>query len=148
MEISMNRMRTKAKILFEYNGNMLVLRPTNKRKMTLIGGSVDATETPVQAAIREAYEEAGIVLVADDLKTYMSCNTIIRGKSTTFYCFLIRHRNVPFELKEHHKFELIGWTSLNDGLKRLKGVEKEVSTKIVRHYILNSMNQYDFKQVI
>lgn len=141
-------MKIKAKILIEYNGNILVLRPTNKSKLTLIGGSVNHDETPVQAVIREAYEEAGIVLVPGDLKTYITGNTVIRNKPTTFYCFLIRHRNVLFELKENHKFELIGWTPIQNGIRRLKGVEKEMTAEIVQRYIMNSVDRFRFKKVI
>ncbi len=141
-------MKRKAKILFELNGNILVLRPNNKEKMTLIGGGVGRNESPVQAAMREAFEEAGIVLKREDLRTYLCCNTIIREKPTLFYCFLIRDRNVLFELKEKHKFELIGWTPISEGLKKLRGVEREVSTKLVNYYITENPAEFGFKRVI
>lgn len=141
-------MKRKAKILFELNGNILVLRPNNKEKMTLIGGSVDRGESPIHAAIREAYEEAGITLKPEDLRTYLCCNTVINEKPTLFYCFLIRDRNVLFELKEKHKFELIGWTPITEGLKKLRGVEREVSTKLINYYVTDRPCDYSFKRVI
>lgn len=141
-------MRRKAKILFEFNGNILVLKPTNKVKMTLIGGSVNRSETPIEAAIREAAEEAGIFLTPDDLRTYICFDTIIRDKPALFYCFLIRNVNVLFELKEKHKFELIGWMPIKDGLKKLRGVEREISTKLINQYIANEGVEYSFKRVI
>jgi 8-oxo-dGTP diphosphatase len=141
-------MRRKAKILFEFNGNILVLKPTNKVKMTLIGGSVNRNETPIEAAIREAAEEAGIFLAPEDLRTYICCDTVIRDKPALFYCFLIRNVNVLFELKEKHKFELIGWMPVKEGLKKLRGVEREISTKLINQYIANDGVEYSFKRVI
>jgi hypothetical protein len=55
---------------------------------------------------------------------------------------------VLFELKEKHKFELIGWMPVKEGLKKLRGVEREISTKLINQYIANDGVEYSFKRVI
>lgn len=141
------KVKLKAKVLIEFNGNLLLLRPTNKSKLTLIGGTVNSSETPVQAIIREAYEEAGIVLTPDDLKTFVSGKTMINNKPTLLYCFLVRHKNMMFELKEKHKFELIGWAPIRNGLKKLRGAEKELSNELVQRYIMNAVDHYRLRSI-
>jgi 8-oxo-dGTP pyrophosphatase MutT (NUDIX family) len=55
-------MKQKAKVLIEYQGNLLLLNPLGKEKRTLIGGTVDKGESVFQSVIREAGEEAGVQL--------------------------------------------------------------------------------------
>ena len=61
-------MKGKAKVIIENQGLLLVLKPIDKNKYTLIGGTVDKKEKPAQTIIREANEEAGISIKMRDFK--------------------------------------------------------------------------------
>ncbi len=117
-------MKQKVKLLIESKGKLLLLRPLNKEKYTLIGGTVNKHETPVDAAIRESFEEAGLTLSSTDFTTFFSTQTKIKKKPILFYCYLLRKDDLVFKLKEHHKFRSLDWVTINEGIARLKGVEK------------------------
>ncbi|MDG1915142.1 MAG: NUDIX hydrolase [Crocinitomix sp.] len=117
-------MKQKVKLLIERNGRLLLLKPLNKSKFTFVGGTVNKGETPIFAGIREGFEEAGLSLSYLDFINYFSTYTIIKNKSVTFYCYLIKKEGLTFELREHHKFDSLGWVSVADGIDKLKGIEK------------------------
>ncbi len=53
--------------VFRLNTILMAIRRDDTR-WTFPGGHIEAGETPIQAAIRETYEEAGILLEAGDLQ--------------------------------------------------------------------------------
>lgn len=82
-------------------------------KYTLISGHIDGDETIAQAMSREAFEEAGIKIVPNDLKV---AHTMHR-KSTVEYIdfFLIPSIwNGEPEVKEKDKSDEIGWFDKNN----------------------------------
>lgn len=117
-------MKRKVKLLIESNGMLLLLKPLHKEKYTLIGGTVEQYETPIDAAIREGFEEAGLALELSDFGTYFTRKTLVNSEPAQFYCYLLQKENLVFELKEHHKFQSLNWVPINEGISRLKGLEK------------------------
>jgi len=128
-------MKTKVKLLIEFEGRLLVLKPLKKKKRTLIGGTVDFGESSIDAAIREAYEEAGIILYRDDLEIHYSCFGICSGKIVLLHCYLIRDKFLIHKLNESHKFQAIEWVPIQKGLNKLKGVEKYAANKLIKTYL-------------
>lgn len=125
-------MKGKAKIIIENEGQLLLLKPHDKKKMTLIGGSVDKKEKPAQAVIREAHEEAGVDIQMSDLTFFYSCEVKVGNKSGYFYCFLLENKDVIFELKEKHKFKYVDWIPIHVALKKLRGIERKMVEKFIR----------------
>lgn len=54
-------------IFFNDDGHVLIVKPNYKEGWLLPGGSVDAFESPLQAAIRETREELGLVIPEPEL---------------------------------------------------------------------------------
>jgi 8-oxo-dGTP pyrophosphatase MutT (NUDIX family) len=134
-------MKQKAKVLIEYDGNILLLNPIGKKKKTLIGGTVDKGESVLQSAVREAWEEAGIVLDPLELNTAYRQLIRVDGKWILFHCFLVRNTPFIFELKEKHKFQQLDWIPLNEGLKKLRGIERIAAKKLIKKFISNNVEQ-------
>lgn len=130
-------MKAKAKIIIIHDGHLLLLKPLGKKKLTMIGGSVDKNEKPVLALIREAKEEANVVLEMKYLRFFHSRKVIINEKPCMFHCFLIEGKDVPFELREKHKFKYVDWIPVHESLSRLKGVELSM---VLRYLYSLSMN--------
>lgn len=130
-------MKQKAKVLIEYQGNLLLLNPLGKEKRTLIGGTVDKGESVFQSVIREAGEEAGVQLDSAMLTIAYRQLVTINEKPVLFHCFLIRDIPFLFELKEKHKFQALDWIPIQDGIKLLKGVERIAAQRLYKKIIKN-----------
>lgn len=130
-------MKQKAKVLIEYQGNLLLLNPLGKEKRTLIGGTVDKGESVFQSVIREAGEEAGVQLDSAMLTIAYRQLFTINEKPVLFHCFLIRDIPFLFELKEKYKFQALDWTPTQDGIKLLKGVERIAAQRLYKKIIKN-----------
>lgn len=128
-------MKQKAKILIENEGKLLLLKPIGKKKLTLIGGSVNKGESVSESLIREAWEEAGIQLDKSLLSTSYQQLISINNRWVIFHCYLVRHQPFTFELKERHKFESLDWVPMEKGLKKLRGAEQQASKAFMDEYI-------------
>lgn len=117
-------MKAKAKIIIENNGCILVLKPLKKKKYTLIGGTVNKNESPTEAIIREAREEANIRINSTSTFHFKAMPTIINSKLHMFHCFILQGENIPYKLMETEKFESLSWVPIEQALKNLKGIEK------------------------
>lgn len=124
-------MKAKAKIIIENQGNLLLLRPLDKKKFTLIGGTVNKKEKPSQTIIREAHEEAGVKIEMKNISFFHGCITQINKKDYYFYCFLLENQDVLFELKEHNKFKYVDWIPIHFALDKLRGIEKKMVQKFI-----------------
>jgi 8-oxo-dGTP pyrophosphatase MutT (NUDIX family) len=127
-------MKTKAKVIIQYQGKLLLLKPLDKNKLTLIGGSTEKKERPELALIREAKEEANLELDPKQLNE----------KPCMFYCFLLEGQDIPFELREKEKFKYVDWIPAHEALERLKGIEKEM----VLRYLNNPDATYDYHTLL
>ena len=143
-----SKMKQKVKLLIENEGKLLLLQPLYKEKYTLIGGTVDATETIIEAGIREGFEESGLDLEHKDFQSYFVSLTEIAGKPTLFYCFYIRRGKLIAELKEREKFQALEWIPMDEGIARLKGVEKKASEQLLGQHVQSNLNYDSFSRVV
>jgi 8-oxo-dGTP pyrophosphatase MutT (NUDIX family) len=100
-------------ILLDTEGRVLVMRghDVNQPERSwwfTVGGGIDAGETPEQAALREAHEEVGIVLDADDLVGPVLTRTGI----FEFFAETCRQHEVFYLARTPDAVELttVGWT--------------------------------------
>lgn len=124
-------MKAKAKLIVVYNDKLLLLKPLKREKYSLIGGNVDKGETPIEAAIREAKEEAGLKIKKRQLEFFYGCLNFVDGKKIANYYYLLLDKDIDFKHKEKHKFESIGWVKKQEALEMLKGIEKKVVIKFI-----------------
>ncbi|MFI6425870.1 NUDIX hydrolase [Promicromonospora sp. NPDC050880] len=100
-------------ILVDGAGRVLVVRghDVNQPERSwwfTVGGGIDAGETPVQAALRETREEAGVVLAAEDLVGPVLTRTGIFD----FFAETCRQHEVFYLARVAHAVEVSaeGWT--------------------------------------
>lgn len=71
-------------MLFDEDGRLLIVKPGYKDEWSLVGGCVDANESPRDAAIREVKEEIGINLTDVTLRCMDYTSRPASGESYQF----------------------------------------------------------------
>ena len=79
-------------------------------KLSLIAGHVDEGESPLDAAIREAYEEVGISIAPEDLHLAHTMYRVLSGlpDRIDFYFIVKAWKGEP-RIAEEHKCSELGW---------------------------------------
>jgi len=140
-----------AGIVFIYNNKLLLVHHTNSKWLGSFGfpkGRIDKGETPLQTAIREAYEEVGIKVTPGMLdKTQYELNYNFKKKETkiykTAYYFICNVQNlsdiglekevVPKSQLQLEEVDWAGFVDYNEAKKRLGKVFKP----LLKHYKVN-----------
>ncbi len=107
----------KVRLILYNKGKILLLRQKKNQggNYTLVGGTIEHTEYALQALIREAYEEAGISLLEDDLQLVhvLHKRTRNNGHRITLYfkgsAWVGRLRT-----GEPNKFKSVDWFPLDE----------------------------------
>ena len=123
------RRYTIVRLILEDEGRVLLLRQTNRNggKYTLIGGKIQVRETPIQALIRETFEESGAVIAEEDLEFVHYCyqrksdmiNMILVFRATRWAGTILN--------RESHKFMHVAWFPKEELPER--------TTKATRHIL-------------
>ena len=105
----------KVRLLLYRKGKILLLKQTKRNggNYTLVGGNVDPGEGGKAALIREAHEEAGIQLQAEDLKLAHTLHKRIgKNQRVTLY-FKAAKFSGEIRSKEPKKFAKVEWCPLD-----------------------------------
>ncbi|MCC6724323.1 MAG: NUDIX domain-containing protein [Saprospiraceae bacterium] len=102
--------------LILYNKGKILLLQQKKRlggNFTLVGGTIESTEYATQSLIREAEEEAGLLLKPEDLQLVhvLHKRTKNKGHRITLY-FKATKWNGEIKTGEPNKFKDVVWFSL------------------------------------
>ncbi len=129
--MAIQKVLIKVRLILYYKGQILLLRQTkpNGGNYTLVGGTVESTETAPQALIREAYEEAGVVLKEKDLQLVHVLQKVKNGEQRITLYFKTYRWEGQLMAKEVHKFKECEWFDLDELPKNL--------TQTVRHVLQN-----------
>lgn len=107
--------KVRVRLILEKKGKVLLIRQTkdNGGSYTLVGGKIDPDETATQALIRESYEEAGIILRAENLTLVHTLfqNQKVGHKISLF--FSASSWSGEISSRERHKFKKLEWFDLN-----------------------------------
>ncbi len=120
----------KVRLILYDKGKILLLRQTkaNGGNYTLVGGTIEARETAIASLIREAREEAGIVLCPVDLELAHVLHKRTRhGHRLTLY-FKAHRWEGRLRSRELDKFKKVCWFPLDSLPDKL--------TPTVRHVLL------------
>ncbi len=110
---------------------VLSLKKKQENKRSLIGGNIEPKEQPIEAMIREAKEEAGIILSKGDISLIKEINYTKNNISYQRYYFLLKQpKQFHFTLGEPDKFEALEWVDFNDVSETLKKADREVLSSI------------------
>ena len=98
-------------VLCIYNEQILLIKNSYKRYWTFPCGGIAAHETPVQAAIREAQEEVGLTLQADNL--LLRAKFLYEGEDQrdNIHLFEYRFDKKPQIHIDHREVEDFRWVS-------------------------------------
>jgi len=119
----------KVRLILYHKGQILLLKQTkpNEGNYTLVGGTVEAFETAPQALLREAFEEAGVVLREKDLQLVHVLQKVKNGEQRITLYFKTYRWEGQLMAREVHKFKECEWFHLDRLPKNL--------TQTVRHVL-------------
>ena len=113
----MDKILLKVRLILYNRGNILLLR---QRKLqggnyTLVGGTIENKEFSKKSLIREAHEEAGLILQAEDLQLAHVLHKKPKKKEQriTLY-FKATKWSGMLKTGEPHKFKGVAWFPLNN----------------------------------
>ena len=68
--MALEKITLKTRLILYHRGSIMLLKQTkpNGGRYTFVGGTIESSEFAKQTLVREAFEEAGIVLQTDDLR--------------------------------------------------------------------------------
>ncbi len=107
----------KVRLILYNKGSILLLRQKKAQggNYTMVGGTIEVTEYAVQALIREAEEEAGVILKEKDLQLahVLHKRTKSNGHRITLY-FKASKWEGKLKTGEPNKFKGVAWFSLEN----------------------------------
>ena len=137
-----------ARLLLEYREHTLYLSQakSNGESFTLPGGKIEGEEYAKEALIREAFEEAGIILSKKSL--HLVHVVYKKLYSTTEIIFFFRAVEWKGELKvnEPDKFKDTVWLPNDEPPKRLPAVIKSTMDKIAKGKIFSQFPSVKVKE--
>jgi 8-oxo-dGTP diphosphatase len=127
----------KARLILYHKGQILLLKQTkpNGGNYTLVGGNVEPGETARQSLIRESFEEADIILKAEDLHLVHVLHKIKGIQHRIVMYFKAYRWEGKLKARETHKFKEAEWFYLDNLPKNL--------TQTVGH-VLNEYREGNF----
>ena len=137
-----------ARLLLEYREHTLYLSQakSNGESFTLPGGKIEGEEYAKEALIREAFEEAGIILTKKSL--HLVHVVYKKLHSTTEIIFFFRATAWKGELKvnEPDKFKDTVWLPNDEPPSRLPAVIKSAMNKIAKGKIFSQFPNIKVKE--
>lgn len=114
--------------MFFNDGRLLIDKPRKRKTYQMIGGKVEEGEIPIEAAIRECYEELGnkAIFNEDLFELIMEFDEIATSDGKTpihFYVFKY-NGTLKGELTLSEEIENFKWYSLEDGTDILSNTLK------------------------
>lgn len=106
----------KARLILYHKGKILLLKQTKPKggNYTLVGGNVESEEFGKAALIREAFEEAGIILDESELTLVHVLHKKTGTNHRITLYFKAHSWQGKLEAREQHKFAKAKWFYLND----------------------------------
>lgn len=121
-------------------GNFLVLKQADKDSYSFISGGQEPGETLVQTAIREAYEEAGLIIEENKLiatTEFIEFEGITKGKAIQ-YLYLYNFEGGEVKVDNNEIVEYY-WSTPEDVLEKLKDKQPlvELFSKAIKKDLVN-----------
>jgi 8-oxo-dGTP diphosphatase len=119
----------KVRLILYHRGQILLLKQTkpNGGNYTLVGGNIENGEAASQCLVREAFEEAGILLKAKDLQLVHVLQKVKNEEQRIVMYFKAYKWEGELKARETHKFKEAEWFHLDELPKNL--------TETVRHVL-------------
>lgn len=123
--------------IFLKNNKILIDKPRKRKTYQMVGGKIEENETPLQAAIRESYEELGknINLNENSFEQVMEFNEIATSDGKTpihFYVF-------------KYKGELNGELEISQEIEKFLWYDSSLGNEILSNTLKNEVIPYCLK---
>lgn len=137
-----------ARLLLEYRDHYLYLAQTksNGESFTLPGGKIEGEEFAKEALIREAFEEAAIVLTKKSLKIVHVVHKKLRSTTEIIFFFHATIWKGEVKVKEPDKFRETAWFPIDERPKRLPAVIQSAMSKIAKGKIFSQFPNTKVKE--
>ena len=106
----------KARLILYNRGKILLLKQTKPKggNYTLVGGAVESKEFARPALIREAYEEAGIILKEENLTLVHVLHKRKNNQHRIVLYFKANEWEGQLRTMEPHKFKKVEWFKIDE----------------------------------
>lgn len=123
--------------IFLKNNKILIDKPRKRKTYQMVGGKIEENETPLQAAIRESYEELGknINLNENSFEQVMEFNEIATSDGKTpihFYVF-------------KYKGKLKGELEISQEIEKFLWYDSSLGNEILSNTLKNEVIPYCLK---
>ena len=105
-------------------GKILIIKNSYKKFFTVPCGSIDKGETPIEAAVRELYEETGIKAETSELTLFKTYLNLEEYKKDNIHFYEIYLKNIPEIIVDNRE---VIWGEFLDPKKAL---EKSLFTPV------------------
>lgn len=118
----------KTRLILYDKGKILLLKQTkpNGGKFTFVGGTIGKQEFAKDALVREAYEEAGILLKKEDLQLVHVLHKHMLDEQRIILYFKSANWGGEVRSREPFKFKEAQWFSLDNLPKNITGSIRQV----------------------
>lgn len=125
--------RVRTLILNEEKEVLLVRSWYGNQKWSLPGGGIQRVEKPVEAAIRETFEETGIRVAVDDMQELGSFTNPDPKKPFTIACFKVTIPKREPHLAKHRRVEMLdaSWFPISN-LPKDHDAEVSIAVSLLR----------------
>jgi len=118
----------KVRLILYDKGQILLLKQTkpNGGNYTLVGGTIEPGESARQCLIREAHEEAAILLKEKDLQLVHVLQKVKNARQRIVLYFKAYRWEGELQARETHKFKEAQWFHLDELPKNLTATVRQV----------------------
>lgn len=108
---------------------VLAFKKKGQDKYSLIGGTIEKKESPIETLIREVQEEADIKIKESDVIFFEQIEEIKNNVKRERYYFILKNNNYNFKVVETDKFEALEWVDFFDNKHKFKTLDRKVIQK-------------------
>ncbi len=104
---------------------VLAFKKIGEDKHSLIGGTIEVGESPLEALIREVKEESNIVINENDIVDLGSLSMLKETIEHQRYYYRLINIEQDFKLIETNKFDCLEWVDFNIAKKTFKKLDQK-----------------------
>ena len=139
----------KVRLILQHKGNILMLKQTteNGGKYTLVGGTVEENEFPIEALVRETKEESGITISRSDVQLVHTLFKKKKGDNRIVLYFKVKNWVGKLSSREPEKFEGVEWFPIDELPPDVSPTVKFVLNRYKAGFTFSEMTKEELKGV-
>ena len=118
-------MNKKSRLLVLDYPFVLAFKKKGENRHSLIGGTIEENESPLEALIREVKEESGVVICNNDVLNLGSKSMQKGDVEHQRYYYQLKNIDQNFKLIETNKFEILEWVDFYISKKTFKKLDQK-----------------------